>query len=548
MESPPMTSALNSLDLQIQWSRLVSIMDEADVAMLQSAFSTIVSDSRDYAVILLDSHARAIAQAKVCVPAFTTSLPVAARTMLEMFPPATLKQGDVLITNDPWICHGHLPDFYVIIPIFHDGQIAAYYAAAAHMSDIGGRLDELIARDVYEEGLRVPPSKLYEAGKPNDQLIRIIEANVRHPRLVVGDVGAMVGAGHLVAARCQEFISDYGANSIDIVGAEILTRSETAMRNAIAAVPDGTYAQTVACDGFGEPVSISLALTIAGDTLKMDFTGSSQQREGASINCVFNVTHAHSIFALKCAFLPDLPNNEGLYMPIETVAPLGSILNARFPAPVKARSMTSFHLHTAVFGALVSVMPDRVQAAAGSFWVMAMTGRDDEGEAFAVHVLPNGGTGAVMSSDGQPTMSFPGQGTITPAEIIENRGPILVTERSLREDSGGAGTSRGGLGQTIRIRTLGQASTRVTLRADKVTYPPTGLAGGLPGGAGTVRLNGQPFPLDPFILGPGDELSLHLPGGGGYGDPKKRDKAKLAHDIQQGFVTSEVADTLYGGL
>ncbi|UOM35692.1 hydantoinase B/oxoprolinase family protein [Acuticoccus sp. I52.16.1] len=541
-------STLSSIDLQIQWSRLISIMDEADVAMLQSAFSTIVSDSRDYAVILLDSQARSIAQAQVCVPAFTTSLPVAARTMLAEYPPETLQPGDVLITNDPWICHGHLPDFYVIVPMFHAGEIFAYYAAAAHMSDIGGRLDELIARDVFEEGLRVPPSKLYEAGVPNRQLFRIIENNVRHPRLVLGDVGAMVGAGKVVADRCAEFIADYGPTSIDMVGAEILSRSETAMREAIAALPDGVYRKEVDADGFGEPVHIALKLTIAGDTLEMDFAGSSPQREGASINCVYNVTHAHSIFALKCAFLPDLPNNEGLYAPITTVAPLGSVLNARFPAPVKARSMTSFHLHTAIFGAMVGIVPDQVQAAAGSFWVMACTGVDDEGEPFAIHVLPNGGTGAVSYADGQPTMSFPGQGTITPAEIIENRGPMLVKERSLREGSGGAGRRRGGLGQTIRLTTLGDAQARVTLRADKVTYPPTGLEGGGLGGAGKVELDGKPFPLDPFILKPGQELALHLPGGGGYGDPTARDKAALKHDVDMGFVSPADATTIYGGL
>ncbi|RAI02481.1 hydantoinase B [Acuticoccus sediminis] len=540
-------SALSSIDLQIQWSRLISIMDEADIAMLQSAFSTIVSDSRDYAVILLDSQARSIAQAQVCVPAFTTSLPVAARTMLAEYPPETLSPGDVLITNDPWICHGHLPDFYVIIPLFHDGEIVAYYAAAAHMSDIGGRLDELIARDVFEEGLRVPPSKLYEAGVPNRQLFRIIESNVRHPRLVLGDVGAMVGAGKVVADRCAEFIADYGPRAIDMVGAEILTRSEAAMRKAIADLPDGVYRKTVDADGFHEPVTIALKLTIAGDTLEMDFEGSSPQREGASINCVYNVTHAHSIFALKCALAPELPNNEGLYSPISTVAPLGSVLNARFPAPVKARSMTSFHLHTAIFGAMVDIIPDQVQAAAGSFWVMACTGTDDEGESFAIHVLPNGGTGAVSYADGQPTMSYPGQGTITPAEIIENRGPMLVTERSLRADSGGAGRRRGGLGQTIRLTTLGSASARVTLRADKVTHPPTGLKGGGLGGAGRVELDGREFPLDPFILKPGQELALHLPGGGGFGDPADRDRDALKRDVDLGFVSETEASRTYGG-
>ena len=252
----PVDDGFDPVTLKIQWGRLISIMDEADVAMLQSAFSTIVSDSRDYAVILLDRQARSIAQAQVCVPHFTCSLPEAARTMLRKFPPETLQPGDVLFTNDPWICHGHLPDLYVIAPVFVAGDIVAYYGAAAHIADIGGRKDELTARDVYEEGLRIPPCKLYRAGKPDDVVFDILEANSRQARLVLGDMGAMVGAGKLVADRVREFLADYGPDSLDRVSDAILARSEAAMRAGIAGLPDGTYHGTVTADGFREPTHI----------------------------------------------------------------------------------------------------------------------------------------------------------------------------------------------------------------------------------------------------------------------------------------------------
>ncbi len=539
-------SADDAVTLQIQWSRLISIMDEADIALLHSAFSTIVSDSRDYAVILLDRHARSIAQAQVCVPHFTCSLPHAARTMLEMFPPDTLVPGDVLFTNDPWICHGHLPDFYVIAPIFAAGRIAAYYACAAHIADISGRLDELTARDVYEEGLRIPPCKLYEGGKPNELLLRLLEANTRQARLVLGDLGAMVGAGTLVGDRCREFLADYGPDALDGVADAILGRSEQAMRAAITAMPDGVYRHAVDCDGFKVSTHINLTLTIEGDRIRLDYTGSSLQRADASVNCVPNVTFAHSVFAVKCMLLPHLPNNEGLFTPITVFAPEGSILNARFPAPVRARSMTSFHLHSAIFGALVETVPDRVQAGAGSFWFMSCNGEDDAGRSFSVHVLPNGGTGAMAGKDGHSTMAMPGNGTLTPIEIIENRAPLLVLERSLREDSGGAGRNRGGLGQVIRLGTLGEATARFTLRPDKMRFPAPGLAGGHPGAPGELWLDDAPLPLDPFTLQPRQVLVLKLPGGGGFGHPAERDPALLRRDLDRGLVSPAAAARDYG--
>jgi N-methylhydantoinase B len=538
---PTPASEVDAVTLQIQWNRLISIMDEADIALLHSAFSTIVSDSRDYAVILLDSEARSIAQAQVCVPHFTCSLPAAARDMLKEFPPETLRPGDVLFTNDPWICHGHLPDFYVVSPIFRDGRIVAYYAAAAHIADIGGRLDELTARDVYEEGLRIPPSKLYEAGVPNRQLFRILEANTRQARLVLGDLGAMVGASRIVFERCLEFLDDYGEDALDQVAAAILDRSDTAMRKAIAGIPDGVYRHGLDCDGFRIPTHIELTLTVAGDRIVLDYAGSSPQRDDASVNCVPNVTHAHSIFAIKCMLLPEIPNNEGLFRALETMAPEGSVLNARFPAPVRARSMTSFHLHSAIFGALADVVPGQVQAGAGSFWWMTCFGDDENGTPFSLHVLPNGGTGAMKYADGHSTMAFPGNGMITPIEIIENRAPLLVAERSLREDSGGAGETRGGLGQVIRLRTLGASRAKMTLRPDKVTHPAPGLSGGLPGAKGEVWMDGQPLPLDPFVLEPGHELTLKLPGGGGLGNPACRDRASVRRDLTMGLVSPEAA-------
>ena len=547
-ESSAQLAACDEVDpitLQIQWSRLISIMDEVDIALLRTAFSTIVSETRDYAVIMLDRHARSIAQAQICVAHFTGSLPSATRTMLQEYPPETLAPGDVLITNDPWLCHGHLPDFYIVFPVFFAGEIVAYIATAAHMADVGGRLDELNGRDLFEEGLRIPPSKLFEAGIPNQQLFRIIEANTRFPRLVLGDIGAIVGAAKIGAERYLDLIADYGLPALDGLADAILDRSEAAMWTAIAAIPDGVYEDEVDCDGVRTPTHIHVTITVRGDEIALDYTGSSPQSGDSSVNVVPNVTHAHSLMALKCSLCPEIPNNEGIFRPIHTAAPEGSILNARFPAAVRARSKTSFHTHTAIYGALAKIIPDQVQAASGSFWSMRCLCVDDDGDPFLIYVLPNGGQGASSGTDGHSTTAFPGNGTITPVEIIENGGPVLVAERSLREDSGGAGRFRGGLGQIIRLRTRDGRTVRMTIRPDKMRFPATGLSDGLPGATGVIMVDGEVIPTDPFLLAPGQEFTLMLPGGGGFGDPATRDRDLVGRDVARGLVSATAAQALY---
>jgi len=536
---------LDPIGLQVQWSRLITVMDEVDAALVRTSFSTIVGETRDFAVILLDEHARSVAQSQLSSPAFTCSLPFATRHILQVFPPDELVPGDVLITNDPWLAHGHLPDFIIVRPLFAEGRLAAFMAAAAHISDIGGRLDEFGARDVYEEGLRIPPSKLFLAGEENAQLFRIIEANVRVPRLVLGDVHAVVGAFQLGAERFAEFLADYGAPGYQVLCNELLARSEAAMREAIRTIPAGTYHGAAVADGFQEPVDIRVAVTVDDAALHADFTGSSPESTAVSVNCVLNVTYAHTIYPLKCSLTPDVPNNEGLFRPITVYAPEGSILNARFPAPVKARSKTSYHIHNAIYAALARALPHDVQAGSGSFWSFRCISRDDDGHPVITHVLPNGGKGATSNRDGLPTIAFPGNGTITPAEIIENSASLLVLRRALRPDSGGGGATRGGLGQEIAFRTAGASPVQISVRPDKIRFPAPGLLGGSAGAAGELLLDGRPLQPEPFSLEPGSELVLRLPGGGGLGDPQRRDRHRVAQDVAAGYVTLQAARRVY---
>ncbi|MEA2598159.1 MAG: N-methylhydantoinase [Thermomicrobiales bacterium] len=540
---------LDPVGLQIRWSRLITIMDEVDAALVRTSFSTIVGESRDFAVVMLDGEARSVAQSQLSSPAFTCSLPTATRHMLRQFPPETLAPGDVLVTNDPWLAHGHLPDLYLVLPLFTPGldRPVAYLATAAHVSDIGGRLDELVARDLYEEGLRIPPSKLFIAGAENEQLFRIIEANVRVPQMVIGDIYAIIGSMQLGASRFEEVVRDYGASGFQALCNQILSLSETAMRNAIRAIPIGQYSAEVEADGYDHPIKVCVTITASGDALLVDYAGSSDQTSTSSINCVLNVTHAHTIVSFKASLLPDLPNNEGLFRPIRVEAPLGSIFNARFPAAVRARTKSSYHLHNALYRALSGVLPERVQAGSGSLWSMSCYGQDEDGNPVAAHLLPNGGKGAVYREDGLPTIAFPSNGTLTPVEIVENNVPLQVVRRELVPDSGGAGRHRGGLGQELAFQVVGERSLQVRVRPDKVRFPAPGICGGYPGAAGALLLDGQPIPPRTMQLEPGEELVIRIPGGGGFGDPHERNPEALVADLEAGYVSEAAAERFYGG-
>ncbi|MBM3521932.1 MAG: hydantoinase B/oxoprolinase family protein, partial [Alphaproteobacteria bacterium] len=486
-----------SIELEIQWTRLVTIMDEVDAAVARTSFSTIVGESRDFGVVMMDRRGRSVAQSQLSSPAFTVTLPLTCRHLLRAHPAETLKPGDVLITNDPWLGSGHLPDLTICTPVFHRGRHAGFIGCVAHVSDIGGRADYLDDKDLFEEGLRIPPALLVKAGEPVDVLFKIIEANVRVPRLVVGDIHALLGAEALGANRLVEFLDDYGLGTLDPIADQIIARSERAMAAAVRALPDGVYRGAVEADGHRRKLRIEVAMTIDGERIIADFAGTSPEQPDTSINCPLNTTIADTYYPLKCSLLAELPNNEGLTRFLEVRAPEGSILNTRFPRAVRARSKSSFHIHNAIYAALAGVLGRHVQAGSGSFWTLVASGTTAEGETFRAHMLPNGGKGALAGTDGLPTIAFPYNGMATPIEIFENNAPVLIECRELVADSGGAGRHRGGLGQRLRFTPAGDAPVQVFVRPDKLRVAPPGLGGGADGLCGAIRLNGAPAPLEP---------------------------------------------------
>ncbi|CAH1656667.1 hydantoinase B/oxoprolinase family protein [Chelatococcus sp. HY11] len=540
--SPPL---IHSVDLEIRWARLVTIMDEVDAAVARTSFSTIVGESRDFGVVMMDGQGRSLAQSQLSTPAFTITLPITAKHLLQAHPPGTLKPGDVLVTNDPWLGSGHLPDFTVCMPVFHDGTIAAIVGCVAHLSDVGGRSDYLDDKDLFEEGLRIPPTFLMREGEPVQLLMDIIAANSRAPRLMIGDLSALCGALALGAKRLTEFLDDYGLRDLEGLGSEILSRSRAAMSRAVERLPEGVYTASLQADGHVNPITIAATVTIAGGKVDVDFAGSSPEQLDCSINASANVTFADTYYPFKCSLLPDVPNNEGLTEFLTVRAPLGSVLNARFPRAVRARSKTSFHISALLYAALAPILGEQAQAASGSFWTLVISGEHPDGESFRAHMLPNGGKGAVAARDGLPTIAFPYNGTITPVEIMENNAPVIVGCRELLTDSGGPGRYRGGLGQRLTFSPLDDRALQIFVRADKLRFPPQGLAGGEPGALGALLLNGNTAPNAPMTLAKGDIVELRLPGGGGYGPAGERPRPAIIDDLAAGYVSPDAAATLY---
>jgi N-methylhydantoinase B/oxoprolinase/acetone carboxylase alpha subunit len=540
--------AIDPVTLEIQWNRLITIMNETDTVLVRTSFSTIVGEGRDFACILVDAHGHALSQSTFSSTGFTVMLPRAVRGLLEHYPIDTLVDGDVLLTNDPWIGAGHLPDMIVVKPVFKGGRVVAFIATAAHIADIGGRIGYFEARDIFEEGLQIPPCKLLEAGVENQLLLRFIERNVRVPDQVLGDLHAIIAAENVGAKRLLEFMDDYQLSDLSALATEIHDRSEAAMRAAIRSMPDGEWSASVTTDGYADPVTIAARVKISDGQVLLDFSGSSPETYRGAINCTLNATLGDCLIALKSVFAPHIPNNEGLFRAIEVFVPEGTILNCRRGVPVRGRSVTSVHSHEAIYAVLANLDPLRAQAGSGTFWGIMVTCRWPDGRWTSGHLLPNGGKGALAFKDGLATIAFPTNHTITASEIFENRVPIRIEAKALSIDSGGPGKYRGGMGQRIRLVNDGEAAVTVTIRPNNARYPAPGLLGGLDGPLGSWTLNGEL--IDPTLrlleLERGDDLVCYLPGGGGFYSPRERDRAAVLRDVAEGRVSAEAARLVYG--
>lgn len=540
-------SEIDPITLEIQWQRLVNIVDEIDTAVIRTSFSTIVGESHDFGCVLMDARGQGLTQAQWSPPQFCTMLPRTTQVMLEKFPPETLQDGDVLATNDPWIGSTHLPDYNLVSPVFHKGKIVAFFGTVAHVSDVGGHLGDLEASDMFMEGTRVMPNKFYEAGEVNRVIEEFIAANCRVPEMVLGDLHAIVGTHRIGIRRLREFMDDYDLDDLTALSDAIQGRSEAALREAIGELPDGVYDYEVTADGYLEPFTLRAAIEIRGTDLHIDFAGSSPQQNHSAINAAFNITYSTAVYPIKCMLASRIPNNDGLVRPLHITAPEGSIVNCTFPSPVKARAKVIKHIPPLIFGAFEEILPEETIAAAGGIFPFHIVGKDEKYGNYAVHMLPHGGLGATQDADGLLPNAYPHNSTVTPTEIIERQCPVIMTRKEMITDSGGPGRRRGGPGQVIILECIADDPVMLTIRPDLMKFPAPGLDGGRPGLRGDVHINGERVErFTPIQWNPGDDVVLQVPGGGGFGDPREREPKKVREDVYLGYVSLDAAREVYG--
>jgi N-methylhydantoinase B len=555
-------SAVDFLTAEIVWHRLISVVAECAAVIAHMSFSPVVGEARDYAAALLDVRGEVIAQAPSGIGTFVAILGRATRRVLEIVGRESLAPGDVVVTNDPWVCAGHLPDVMTLSPIFGvDGRLIAFAASIAHMSDLGGQVSAA-ARDLFEEGLRIWPCFLYRGGVPNEDVFRFIRSNSRSPAQVVGDLQAQVAATGLMGRRLLEALDEHGLADLEGIAGEIHGRAERAVRGLISGLPDGSYRAEMDCDGVdGRDIHMSVTVEIRGDEIHVDWAGTSEQVR-AGLNCPFTMTLSETAYALRIALGgSDLPLVEGGVRPFSVSAPEGSILNPRFPAPVMIRVATAHNIAATVFRALAPLVgeyisPSAVSAHYGSCWTFVFRGMDvpvtrsfsrggppQAAGDFVQLYLFNGGTGATGAGDGADAMSMPVNCANVPIEVMEARSPFVFERKELLPDSGGAGRYRGGLGQQVVVRNLAdEALDFVPRSCGRIEHPPLGLAGGQRGSGGAMTIDGEPIDVRrAHRVEPGQVVTIAIPGGGGYGDPRERSPDAIAADLANGHITPATA-------
>lgn len=544
--------------------RLVSAVGEAEAVITATSYSSQITEGQDFAAAVYGAEGELLAGTRRGSGSFVGTLGRGLVGVLERIPPPSLNPGDALITNDPWLGGGHVPDILTIRPMFWGECLVGYAASIAHVSDVGGKPTG-DCRDTFEEGLHIPPMHLYRAGELNADLMAVLAANARRPRQVQGDVQAMSAANALLERRAQLVLEEMGLPDFRAPSRDLQSRSERAMRARITQLPDGVFHDTLRCDGLGEAITIRISIQVAGDQVRVDFSGTSPESEWG-INVPFQLTYAQTLYALRVALAPDLPMLEGSFRPFEITAPSGSILNPRPPAPTMLRTIVVHNVCGAVWRALVPLVPDhiapeRVSAHFGGIWVVRFRGvyRDvprayqrggppHMAGPYTESYFASGGMGALGNRDGRHAISMPVNCWNVPVEVMEARAPVVFEEKGLLADSGGAGKYRGGLGQRVRIRVLSDVPVDFILgNVGRLDPPAFGIAGGGPGRAGAIEVDGTPVsPRSAHLVHKDQVIEEVIPGGGGFGPVSERSPMAVERDLRQGYISREAATAVYG--
>ena len=550
-----MSKMIGEIEIQILWNRLLSVVEEQAQTLVRTAFSTAAREAGDISAGVFDMKGRMLAQAVTGTPGHINSMARSVVHFLDAFPAETLKDGDILITNDPWKGTGHLFDLTVVTPIFLDERPVALFACTTHVVDIGGLGVSAEGRQIYHEGLYIPLMHLAREGRMNEDLLCIVRSNVREPVQVVGDIYALVACNETGGKRLCEMMREFDLADLDHLGEEIISRSRRAMADIIAKLPQGSWTARMTIDGFEAPVTLVATLTISGDRVLVDYTGTSGLSRYA-INCPMCYTEAYTSFGVKAALAPWIPNNTGTLDAVIVTAPENTILNAPHPAAVYARSVMGHMLPDVVYGCLDQALPDTVPAeGTSSLWNLSLlaghglTGMEGSAvRAFNVTTFHSGGAGARPQQDGLSATPFPSGVRNVPIEITEAITPLVVWRKELRRGSGGPGRQRGGLGQRMEIANRDATAFGIQARFERGVYPARGRSGGEAGAKGRLSLaTGASLAIKGLqIIPAGDRLIVEMPGGGGYGDPFARDPALVARDVRYGLIEPAQAEGEYG--
>ncbi len=547
---------IDPVQLQITRNRWRGIAEETCASMVRASYSPNIRDRRDCSVALATTTGEVVAQAEVGTPLHLGVMPAVIRAVLNRFPADQLQPDDAVLTNLPYPeGPGHLPDVSLVAPVYFNGRMVALAATTAHHVDMGGYAPGSMpfgVTEIYQEGLQIPPLKIFERGQFNRPLYELINQNVRTQQEVYGDLMAQWAAARTAQRRIVElFTRDGAAKALDYMS-EVLNHAERAMRAGIAGLPDGTYEYEDFLDDDGvtdEPVRIKVAVTIRGDELIADFTGSSPQVAGP-MNARLSAARACVYFVAKAIIDPDLPSCAGAHRPITVIAPEGSILHARYPAAIgNANILTDQRVVDALLGAFYKAVPRRVCAAcSGEMNLVNLGGIDPRnGQYFNWVETIGGGQGAMWDRDGDDGIHTHLTNTLnTPIEVLESNYPMRVTEYSLIPDSAGLGRYRGGCGITRQLEFLGDSAT-LTIGADRRKFRPWGLAGGQPGRGAYCTVTHADGSVDTLPtkvitqLHRGDVLRMETPGGGGFGKLEERDRRAIERDVANGLVTGASA-------
>jgi N-methylhydantoinase B len=535
------SAALNPIQLQIIWNRLLAIVEEQAQTLIRTAFSTTVREAGDLSCGVFDTSGRMLAQAVTGTPGHVNAMAASIGFFLQKYPLEQLQPGDVLLTNDPWYGTGHLNDFTVLTPVFHgvgsDQRAVALFAATSHIADVGGLGFGPDGRQVFEEGLNIPIAYLFRAGELNQTLIEILRANVRDPRAAVGDLYSLTACNNAGAKGLCAILDEFKQENLDAAGNMIIRQSREAMLAEIGKLTAGSWHYSMRIDGYDEPVDLVCEVSIGRDGIKVNFAGTSAACSHG-INVPITYTQAYASFGVRCMIGNDVPNNAGSLGVIDVTEPEACILNAQRPSAVSARHAIGQMLPDVVLGCLAEPLGGKVPSEGASclFGPVFLGGRGvipgSESEPFVTNAFYAGGSGARPGKDGLSCTAFPSGVRSTPVEITETSAPLIIWRKEFSSDSGGEGEFRGGLGQVMEFGHAQDEAFAVSKMFDRIQHPPRGRQGGMSGAPASVYINDgtRLRGMGREIIPAGKHMVLETAGGGGRGEPEKRDPSSVERD------------------